>query len=444
MTAPTPAGRRAIDRAVLALALPAFGALVAEPLFVATDTAMIGHLGAEPLAAVGIAGTLLQTVIGLMNFLAYATTPLVARRLGAGDLRGALRAGIDGIWLALGIGVVLAAAVWFAADAAPGWLGATGGVAEQAAVYLRISSLGIPGMLVLVAATGVFRGLQDTRTPLVIAVAGAAANAALNALLIYGMGWGVAGSAAGTAIVQTAMGVAAAAIAARRAREHGASLRPGRSGILESAGTGSWVLLRTASLRIVLLATMAVATRHGTDALAATTILFTVFSLVALALDALAIAGQALVGHALGAADVPRVRAIVRRILLLSLVGGVAAGVLLAATSPVIGLVFTTDAGVLAALPAGLLVLAASCPLGAVVFALDGILLGAGDGRHLALLGLINLVVVLPALWLVAGMPLDAVAAVVAIQAVFQILFMAVRFVFLGLRVRGTRWMRLA
>lgn len=432
--------RRAIDRAVLALAVPALGALIAEPVFVATDTAMVGHLGPNQLAAIGIAGAALQTAIGLMVFLAYATTPLVARRLGAGDLRGAVRAGIDGIWLALAVGIVVGAAGWLAADHVISWFGATPEVAELAAVYLRISSLGIPGMLVLIAATGLFRGLQDTRTPLVIAVVGSALNAGLNAVLIYGAGWGIAGSAIGTAVVQSLMGATAAVLAARHARRHGAALRPGWSGIRETAGLGGWVFLRSVSLRVILLAALAVATAHGTVPLAATTALFTLANLLALALDALAIAGQALVGHALGSGEVERVRGVVRRVLALAGIAGLALGGLLAAVSPVVGFVFTSDPAVLAAIPAGALVLAVGTPIGALAFALDGILLGAADGRHLALLGLLNLAVMLPLLVLVATLPLGPLAAVVAIQLATQVVFMTLRAVTLGIRARGERW----
>lgn len=436
--------RREVDRAILALALPALGALIAEPLFVATDTAMVGHLGSVELAAIGIAGTVLQSAIGLMNFLAYATTPLVARRLGAGDVRGAFRAGVDGVWIALLVGAVLAIAGWFGAEAIVTWFGAPPEVTEAAALYLRLSSLGIPGMLVLVAAVGLFRGLQDTRTPLVLAIAGSVANVAANAVLIYGLGWGIAGSAIGTAVIQSATGIAAVVIAARRGARLGVTLRwhPAGAEFVESLTTGGWVFLRTASLRIILLGTIAAATNHGETTLAATTVLFTVFFLIALGLDALAIAAQALVGHALGAADVPRVRAIVRRLLVLSLLSGLIVCAVLAALSPVLGWIFTTDPDVLAVLPAGVLVLALSTPIGAIVFALDGILLGAGDGRHLALLGLVNLAVMVPALWWVATVPLEASVAVVAIQLVFQVLYMVTRAIALGLRIRGTAWMR--
>ncbi|WP_255447491.1 MATE family efflux transporter [Schumannella sp. 10F1B-5-1] len=438
-----PALRSRYDREIGRLAIPALGALVAEPLFLATDTALVGHLGATPLAALGLAGTVLQTAVGLLIFLAYATTPAVARRLGAGDEKGALQAGIDGIWLALGVGLALAVVGSLAADAVVGWFGADAAVATAASGYLRVAVWGLPPMLVVIAATGLFRGLQDTRTPLVIAVAGFGANALLNAALIYGAGWGLIGSAVGTALAQLGMAIACVVIAAQHARRVGLGLRPGRGGVLASASAGGWLFLRTLSLRVALVGTVVAATAHGTTALAATQVLFTLFSTVALALDALAIAGQAMIGHALGSSDEARARAILRRLIELSVAGGLALGILLAAVSPVIGRVFTNDPGVLAAIPGGVLALALGLPIGGAVFALDGILIGAGDGRYLALAGVLNLIVVVPLLVAVTVLPLDAVGAVVGVQLAFQVGYMLARLATLGWRIRRGAWVRL-
>src|SRR4051794_20037593 len=178
--------RRPVDREILRLAVPALGALIAEPVFLLADSAMVGHLGVDPLAGLGIASAVLQTIVGLMVFLAYSTTPAVARRLGSGDERGAVAAGVDGCWLALVLGVVLAAAGWAAAPFLVGLFGASPEIAAQADVYLQLSMLGLPAMLLVYAATGLLRGLQDTRTPLAVAVGGFAANILLNFVFIYG------------------------------------------------------------------------------------------------------------------------------------------------------------------------------------------------------------------------------------------------------------------
>lgn len=434
---------RAIDRRILGLAVPALGALVAEPLFLATDTALVGHLGVDPLAALGIASTVLQTAIGLLVFLAYATTPAVARMLGAGDRQGAVRAGVDGIWLALALGLVLAAAGAATAHPLVAAFGASDRVTELAALYVAISCAGIPAMLAVIAATGLFRGLQDTRTPLVVAVAGFAANGALNAALIYGAGWGIAGSAIGTVVAQWGMAAACLAIAVRHARREGASIRPALPGVATAARSGGWMLLRTVTLRVALVATTVAATGLGTVTLASTQVIFQLTFLFALALDAFAIAAQAMIGYDLGAGTHEQVRATVRRLLGWGVASGVGLGAVLAVAAPWLGLVFSSDAAVVAAVPGGAWAVAATMPLAALVFVLDGVLIGASDGRYLALAGAVNLVVYLPLLWWAAQTPRDAGAptAVLAIQLAYCVGFYGIRALTLGARAVGTRWM---
>ncbi len=301
-----------LNRDILRLAVPALGALIAEPLFLIVDAALVGHLGIEPLAGLGIASAVLQTIVGLMVFLAYSTTPAVARRFGAGDPSKAVSAGIDGMWLALGLGAILALVGFLTTPFLVGLFGATPEVAAQAEIYLGISMWGLPAMLVVFAATGLLRGMQDTVTPLWIAGIGFGVNALLNWAFIYGLGWGIAGSAAGTVVAQWGMVAAYVAVIGRLARRHEASVRPQREGVRGSARSGGWLFLRTVSLRIALLATVAVATTLGTEELAGWQVAFTIFSTAAFALDALAIAAQALIGKGLGrrgpAARPPRAR----------------------------------------------------------------------------------------------------------------------------------------
>ncbi|NII41626.1 putative MATE family efflux protein [Curtobacterium flaccumfaciens] len=429
--------RRSVDRDIVRLALPALGALVVEPLFLLTDTALVGHLGATSLAAVGVASAVLQTVTGLLVFLAYATTPAVARALGSGDRRGAVHAGIDGMWLALGLGGVLALLGWPLAGPLIDLFGAAPEVSEAATAYLLVSLIGLPGILVVTASTGLLRGLQDTRTPLVVATVGFIANGLLNALLIYGLGWGVAGSAAGTVVVQWAMAAVYVVIAVRAARASGAPLRPGASGVVRALRSGAWLFLRTASLRIAMLTTIATATGLGTIGLATTQIGLTVFSTLAFALDALAIAGQALVGHALGARDAERVRLVTGRLVVLGIAGGVLLGLLTLAASGVLGPVFSDSPAVRAALPPVLVLIAAGLPIAGYVFVLDGVLIGAGDARYLALAGVANLVVYLPLLWWLG----DGLAS---LWAVFSFGYIGIRAVTLGLRAHRPGWIAAA
>lgn len=416
--------------------MPALGALVAEPLFLLTDTALVGHLGSSALGGLGIAGAVLQSIVGLLIFLAYATTPAVARSLGAGDRSGAIRAGIDGMWLALFLGVVLVAVGLPLAGTLVGAFGSTAAVTAAGTTYLTISLWGLPGMLLVIAATGLLRGLQDTRTPLVVAVSGFALNAVLNAVFIYGFGWGIAGSAVGTVVAQWTMATVYMVMAVRAARVTGASLAPGLGGVTGAVASGSWLLLRTASLRIAMLATVASAAAVGVTELATLQVALTVFSTIAFALDSLAIAGQAMIGHGLGASEVNRVRAITLRLVELGVLGGIAVGALLVLLSPLLGFVFTSDAGVRDALPVTMLVMAIGMPIAGYVFVLDGVLIGAGDGRYLALTGIVNLAVYLPLLAVVAATG----AGSGWLWAAFGLGFIGARAVTLGLRVRTDRW----
>ena len=429
---------RALDRDIRRLALPALGALVAEPLFLLTDTALVGHLGGVPLAGLGIASVVIQTVVGLLVFLAYATTPMVARRLGSGDLTGAVRAGIDGVWLALAVGALLVAAGVPLSGWVVGLFGAAPEVAAAATTYLSISLWGIPALLLTLAASGLLRGLQNTTTPLVVAGVGFAANAVLNAVFIYGFGWGIAGSAIGTVVASWGMAAAYLVIIVRSARATGASLTPHVSGLGSALRSGGWLLLRTASLRVAMLATVVVATDFGTSELATVQIALTVFSTLAFVLDALAIAGQAMIGHGLGASDLPRVRAITTRLLQFGVGGGALLGILIAALSPVLPFVFTTDDTIAGALTVLLLVMAFGIPLTGYVFVLDGVLIGAGDAKYLALTGLVNLAVYLPLLWAVSG--LSGTAGIAWLWAAFGFGYIGARGVTLGLRARGDRW----
>ncbi len=426
-----------LDRDIMRLAVPSLGALIAEPVFVLTDTAMVGHLGAAPLAGLAVASTVLQTVVGLLIFLAYATTPIVARRLGAGNRPGALTAGVDGLWLALGIGVVLLVVMLPSSRFIVDLFGVEPAVAAAALDYLTIAWWGIPGMLLVLAATGVLRGLQDARTPLIVAAAGFSANIALNAVLIYGLGLGIAGSAIGTVIAQWGMAAVLVAIVVRAARSSGARLRPGVTGLRAAAQAGSWLFVRTLSLRVALVATVAVAATLGTEELAATQIWFALYSLLALALDALAIAGQALIGHGLGASDVPRVHAITRRLVGWGVAVGAALMVPLLAATPLLALAMTGDPAVRALIPLAVVTLAVGLPLAGLVFVLDGVLIGAGDGRYLAATGILNLLAYLAVLAIAIGM---LGAGLAGLFLSFMIGYLAARAATLGWRARGTRW----
>jgi putative MATE family efflux protein len=419
----TAAPRKGQSREILRLAVPAFGALVAEPLFLLADSAIIGHLGVAQLAGVGLASAVLHTAVGLMVFLAYSTTPAVARAIGDGQIGKALAAGRDGVWLALLLGMLLAVAGFLAADPLIGLLGAEGEVRAFAVDYLRWSMPGLVAMLLIFAGTGLLRGLQDTRTPLLVATAGFTLNIILNLWLVYGLGWSVAGSAVGTSVAQWAMAGVYLAIVRRNALRNGVGLLPSWRGIRSMARVGSWLMLRTLTLRIAILATVLVATAQGTANLAAHQLAMTIFSFLAFALDALAIAAQALIGKELGASNAVKARLLTGTMVRWGLGFGAVTGLLLAVAAPWAGSLFTSDPEVQRVLALALWVLAAGQPLAGYVFVLDGVLIGAGDAKYLALAGVVNL------------------AAYVPMLAAFALGYMAARAMTLGLRARSGRWM---
>lgn len=426
---------------MLALALPALGALVAEPVLLLTDAAIIGRTGgADALAGLAAGGAVLTAVVGACVFLAYATTAAVSRLLGAGDLRGALAQGVDGAWLALALGVPLAALGWWAAPEVVRALDTPAAAVPEAVAYLRWSLPGLPSMLVVLAGTGVLRGLQDTRTTLVVAVGGAAANLVLDVVLVVGLDRGLAGAGLGTSLAQTAMALVLAAVVVRGARRHGVALRPRWAGMRRSGRAGAPLLVRTLCLRAALLVTTAVAGHLGVVALASHQLALSVWSLLALALDAVAIAAQALVGRALGASDLDGARALLRALVRWGVGAGAVFGALVLAAAPWLPRIFTTDPGVRDATAAVLVVVALSQPLAGWVFVLDGVLMGAGDGRYLAAASAVTLAVYAPLAVLVQLRGPEGAAGLLWLWVAFAGAFMAARAVTLGLRARGTRW----
>lgn len=453
-----------LDRRVLSLAVPALGALVAEPLFVLIDSAMVGHLGAASLAGLSLASTILTTVVGLFVFLAYATTATTARLFGAGRRAEGLRAGVDGAWLAALLGACAGGLLLVSAPWVVSVLGGQGAVAQAATAYLRVSSPGVIGMLVVYAATGTLRGLLDTRTPFVVATAGAGLNVALNATFLYGLGMGIAGSGLGTAVTQTLMAVALLVPLVRAARAEQVSLVPTGRGLTASLGAGTPLLLRTLSLRAALVATVWAATSLGQAPLAAHQVVSSVWGLAALALDSLAIAAQALVGTTLGRASarqgqgedhvtagagapapglepVVTVDVVLRRCLAWGVGTGAVIGLVVAASSPWLPLLFSSDPQVVGAARVALLVAASAMPLGGAVFLFDGVLMGAGDGRYLAWAGIVTLLPYLPLAVAVAhGWPTTGPAGLAWLWVAFAWVFMGARALTTGLRARGQAW----
>jgi putative MATE family efflux protein len=436
---------RADDREILRLAVPAFLALVAEPLFLLADSAIVGHLGTAPLAALGVAGAIVQTVVGLCVFLAYGTTASVARQIGAGDVRGALHRGIDGLWLAVVIGMVVTAATATLAGPLVRLFGAGRDVADPATTYLRIASFGITPLLLMLAATGVLRGLQDTRTPMVVAITGNLLNIALNLALVNGAGWGIAGSAAGSLIAQCLTAVALLVVVVRGVLREGARLSPDIAGIRQAAHAGVALVVRTLALRAALLVTTYAVTRlHPAGSrqqsvdLATHQLAFTLWTLLAFVLEAIEIAAQVIVGRSLGAGDPAAVGGATRRMIRWGVGVGASSGLLLIAVGPLIGLLFTDDSAVRHALFPVIVVIGLGEALCGVAFVLDGVLVGAGDTRYLAASMTVAVAIYAAALLVLLQVP---GANLVALWAVFAVFLIGARAVALLRRIRTDAWL---
>ena len=424
-----------LDREILALAVPAFFTLIAEPLYVLADTAVVGHLGTAELAGVAAASLVLTTGYWLCVFLAFGTTAAVARLLGAGQNRAAAHTAVQALWLGLLIGIPLAALGYLFTEPALGLVGVDGTAREFALLYFRISLLGVPALLVSLASVGYLRGSKRVRIPLGVAIISNVVNLALEIGLIYGLGYGVGASALATVVVQLAAAAVYATVVTRAAVVQGAGLRPDRHAI-RAAGSDGWLLfLRTLSLRGAFFILTAATARLGEVELAAQQIAMQIWTLLALSLDSLEVASQTLVGQALGAGSATSAQLAARRTLRWGVGVGCAAAVLVLALRSWLPYIFTDDPAVISLASFLLLWVALTQPLGGPAFVFDGILVGSGDlsflARAMAAISMIVIVGEPIVLWLGGGIGW--------LWAVFTV-FMATRVVVLGRRIASDRW----
>ena len=423
------------DRELLRLAVPAVGALVAEPLYLLADTAVVGHLGTSPLAGLAVASGVLLFAYGMCIFLAYGTTASVARLTGAGRPELAAAQAVQGLWLAASLGVALAVlGAWFG-QRLLGLLGAEGPVLDQAGTYLRISLLGAPAMLVMLAGVGYLRGRRDTVRPLWVAVGTAALNLILEVVLIYGFGLGIGASAAATVGAQWIGAGCYLAWIGSEVRCYEVSLGPDWSALRRLALVSTDLMVRNLSLGGTFLVGTSVAARIGAAPVAAHQVAFHLWMTLALTMDGLAIAAQAMVGTALGAGDGDGARRIGRRTIVWSVGVGITLGLaLLFARDSVSGL-FSNDPAVVGLAGFLLLHVGLMAPLSGVAFALDGILIGAGDQRFMAR------AMTASALLATAAMAAGRLAdlGIGWLWAAIWV-FVAGRSVILGARFRGNHW----
>ena len=372
------------DRQILRLAVPALGALAADPLVSLVDTAFVGRLGTTELGALGVNAAVFAVAFALFSFLAYGTTPLVAAAWGRGDHEEAGRVISQALGLAVGIGamaVAVLAVFWqpilTAMQAGPDLLGPGG-------EYLRIRAWAAPAVLLVTVGHGAFRGMQDTRTPLLVTIGLNVINLVGDPLLIFGAGWGLRGAAVATVAAQWIGAVWFLVLLNRKRREYGLHLRvPRLSEFRPLASAGTELIARTAGLLAVFTLATAVAARIGTNYVAAHQVAAQVWLFLALVLDSLAIAGQALVGSYLGAGRVDDARGVSNRMLLWGFGFGLVLGIVFLVLGPSLPKLFTTDSETIALVAGVMPFVAALQPIGALVFVWDGIFMGAREFRFL-------------------------------------------------------------
>ena len=380
----------ALDREIAKLAVPALGALIAEPIYVLADTAVVGNfLGTDELAGLAVASQTLLSVHAIMVFLAYGTTAAVSRLLGSGQPRMAAHQAVQGLWLALLMGIALSLLAWLIADPVLSLVGETDdGNAEvvlvQARRYFVVSLWGLPPSLLVLSGVGYLRGLQDTTRPLIVALATAVFNLVLELILIIGFDLEIGASAFATVVAQWLGAACYLWWIGRDVGSHGVQLGPDLTEIFRLLRVGGALLIRTVALRGSFTATVAAASRISTEALAAHEIAFQFFIFTSLVLDSVAIAGQAMIGRFLGANDASGALAAARRVLGWGVGVGLLAMVVFGIGAPFLPGLFTNDAVVASLAVTAMIHLALMQPLNGVVFSLDGILIGAGDQRFLA------------------------------------------------------------
>ena len=374
--------RRPTDRRILALAVPALGSLAVEPLYVLVDTAIVGRLGTAQLGGLALAASVLALVVAGCNFLTYGATERVAHRLGAGRGEDAADVGVQTLWLSVLVGLVVAPLIGFGAPVLARVLGGRGDVLDHATTYLQISAVGLPFVLVTLGAQGVQRGASDYRRPLVILLIANLVNTVLEVLFVFGFDWGVRGSAWSTVIAQVGAAVAFG-VMVRRHLVAARARRPSWRGMAPLMSAGKYLILRVASMLVVFTGATAVAARVDAPTLAAHQIVNSMFGFLALVLDSLAIPAQTIVAEELGRAGRDAAADVAGRSARLSLLAGAALAVPLAAAAPLLPHAFTDDPAVIDRAGPALWFLAALLLPGAVAFAYDGSLIGAGDYRFL-------------------------------------------------------------
>ncbi|WP_319445401.1 MULTISPECIES: MATE family efflux transporter [unclassified Mycobacterium] len=427
----------ATTRRIAGLALPALGVLAAEPLYLLFDIAVVGRLGAVSLAGLAIGGLILALVSSQLTFLSYGTTARAARFFGAGNRVSAVGEGVQATWLAVGLGALIVVTVQAAAVPLLRVIAGGGEIADMALPWLRIAILGAPAILISLAGNGWMRGVQDTARPLRFVVVGFALSAALCPTLVYGwLGMPRLGLV-GSAVANLAGQWLAALFFCRALLVERAPLRIDMVVLRAQVVMGRDLVVRTMAFQICFVSAAAVAARFGAAAVAAHQVVLQLWSFLALVLDSLAIAAQSLVGAALGAGQLAHAKSVAWRVTIFSTVAAAVLAAVFALGASVFPQLFTTDRSVLDVIGVPWWFLVAQLPVAGIVFALDGVLLGAGDARFMrnatlasALLGF------LPLIWLSLAFGWGLVGIWSGLTT-----FMVLRLAFAGWRAWSGSWL---
>jgi putative MATE family efflux protein len=429
-----------MERRIAALAFPALGVLAAEPIYLLFDLAVVGRLGALALAGLAIGALILSTVSSQMTFLSYGTTARSARFFGAGDRGAAVAEGVQATWLALGLGAVIVAVVQAAAVPLVSVLaGASRGgeIASAAMPWVRVAIVGVPAILVSAAGNGWMRGVQDTVRPLRYVTAGFAVSALLCPLLVYGWLGMPRLELAGSAVANLVGQWVAAALFVRALLVERVSLRIHPAVLRAQVVMGRDLVLRTVAFQACFVSAGAVAARFGAAAVAAHQVVLQLWNFLALVLDSLAIAAQSLVGAALGAGQLSHAKSVAWRVTIFSTLASAVLSGIFAVGASVFPSVFTDDRSVLDAIGVPWWFMVAQLPVAGIVFALDGVLLGAGDAKFMRNATLISaLVGFLPLIWLSLVFSWGLLGIWSGLST-----FMVLRLVFVGWRAFSGHWL---
>lgn len=429
-------GLSGLARRIIALAVPALGVLAAEPLYLLFDIAMVGRLGAVPLAGLAVGGLVLSLVGTQLTFLSYGTTARAARRFGSGDRPGAVHEGVQATWLALIIGAAVVLVVNVVASPVVRVIAASPDVAAQGLTWVRIAIFAAPAILISLAGNGWMRGVQNTVRPLRYVIVGFAVSAVLCPVLIYGLLSAPRMGLAGSAIANLVGQWLAAILFLRALHAEQVRLRMDPPVLRAQLVLARDLLVRSLAFQACFISAAAVAARFGAAALAAHQVVLQMWSFLALVLDSLAIAAQTLVGAALGAGRVPQAKSVARRVTVFSLGFAVVLAALLALGAPVLPGLFTSDVAVLHQMRVPWWFLVCQLPISGVVFALDGVLLGAADARFMRNATMISaLCGFLPLVWLslAYGWGLAGIWSGLT-------LFLVLRLMLVGWRALSGRW----